>query len=53
VRSLWLSIIVAAAVAIVGGLVFREFLIVIMFGSLAVSNYLTLQQVSGGGGRPW
>ncbi|MCI0361598.1 MAG: M50 family metallopeptidase [Planctomycetaceae bacterium] len=52
VRSLWLSIIVAAAVAVIGGALFREWFIAIMFASLAVSNYLTLQQVSGGG-RPW
>jgi Zn-dependent protease len=55
VRSLWLSVIVAAAVAVIGGILFREMFILIMFGSLAVSSYLTLQQVigGGGGGRPW
>jgi len=54
VRALWLSIIVAAAIAVLGGLVFRDMFIALMFASLAISNYLTLQQVSGGGGgRPW
>jgi len=54
VRSLWLSIIVAAAVAVLGVFLFQELFVAIIFGSLAVSNYLTLKQVSGGGGgRPW
>jgi Zn-dependent protease len=53
VRSLWLSVIVASAVAIAGAIVFQSLFMAIMFASLAVSNYLTLQQAGGGGGRPW
>jgi stage IV sporulation protein FB len=52
-RALWLSIVVAVAMAVVGGVVFRELFVVILFLSLAASNYLTLQQLRGGGGRPW
>jgi Zn-dependent protease len=54
VRSLWLSIIVAAVVAVLGGLLFQNLFVALLFASLAASNYFTLQQVSGGGGgRPW
>jgi stage IV sporulation protein FB len=52
-RALWLSIIVAVVMAVVGGFAFREPFVVILFLSLAASNYLTLQQLRGGGGRPW
>lgn len=52
VRSLWLSVIVGAAVAVVGAIVFQSLLVALLFGSLALSNYFTLQQL-GGGGRPW
>ena len=53
VKSLWLSIIVASGTAFVGGALFRDPFIVLLFISLAVSNYLALQQMTGGGGRPW
>jgi Zn-dependent protease len=52
-RALWLSIIVGVAMAVVGGVVFREIFVVLLFLSLAASNYFTLQQLRGGGGRPW
>jgi stage IV sporulation protein FB len=50
-RSLWLSVIVGAAVALVGALVMEDWFLAILFGLLAASNYQTLQQ--GGGGKPW
>jgi stage IV sporulation protein FB len=54
VRCLWLSIIVAGAVAVIGLLAFQSTFMAIMFASLAASNYFTLQQlIGGGGGRPW
>jgi stage IV sporulation protein FB len=64
VRSLWLSVIVAAFVAVVGGFALGDFFIVVMFGSLAFTSWQLLQQISGrgggfggggygGGGRPW
>ncbi len=52
-RALWLSIIVAVAMAVVGGFVFKELFIVILFLSLAANSYFNLQQLRGGGGRPW
>jgi len=53
-RSLWLSVITGALTAVVGGLAFQSIFMVMLFGSLAYSSYLALQQVGGGGrGRPW
>ena len=55
-RSLWISVVTGAIAAVAGGLLFRAngIFMVLMFGSLAYSSYLALQQVSGGGrGRPW
>jgi stage IV sporulation protein FB len=54
IRALWLSIIVAAAVAVLGAIVIRDLFVVLLFASLAASNYFTLQQTGGGGSsRPW
>lgn len=54
-RSLWLSIITGVVVAIASWVYIDSRFMPLMFGSLAISNYLTLQQISGGGfgGRPW
>ena len=56
-QSLWLSLIVAAALA-VGTLMLGDFFIAILFGSLAFGSWQMLQQISGrgggfGGGNPW
>jgi Zn-dependent protease len=52
-RALWLSIIVGVAVAVIGGWASQSLFVALMFLSLAASNYFTLQQLRGGGGRPW
>lgn len=54
-RSLWLSVIAGAITAVVGGLAFQSLLMLMLFGSMAYSSYLALQQIGGGGGRgrPW
>ena len=51
-RALWLSMIVGGAMAVFGILVMHQGLTAMLFGSLALSSYLTLQQM-GGGRRPW
>jgi stage IV sporulation protein FB len=56
VRALWLSVICAAIVAVLMLFAVQSVFAALLFASLAVSNYLTLQQLSGGGGgggRPW
>jgi stage IV sporulation protein FB len=54
IRALWLSVIVAGIAAIVGGVMLKSMFMALMFASLGISNYLTLQQMGGGGGRrPW
>lgn len=55
VRSLWLSVITGGVVAVASGFYLHDLFLALLFGSLAVSSYLTLQQISGGGfgGRPW
>lgn len=55
VRSLWISVITGGAVAVASGVYLQDWFLALLFGSLAVSNYLTLQQLGGGrfGGRPW
>jgi stage IV sporulation protein FB len=53
-RSLWLSVITGGITAVVGLLAFRSPYMALLFGSLAYSSYLALQQIGGGGrGRPW
>ena len=56
IRSLWLSVITGAALAVAGWIVFHSLLMMLLFGSLAYSSYMALQQMRGGGGfggRPW
>jgi Zn-dependent protease len=50
VRALWLSIYTAGAVAIASFVYLDSRLMPLMFLSLAASNYMTLQQITGGGG---
>ena len=54
-KSLWLSTIVAGAFAAMGVMYWGSPMVGIMFGMLAASNYMSLQQIGGGGrgGRPW
>jgi len=56
VKSLWLSVIAAGAM-VLWGLYLSSFFIAIMFGMMAFQSYMTIQQISGGGGfggrRPW
>ncbi|MFN0021803.1 MAG: site-2 protease family protein [Pirellulaceae bacterium] len=52
-RSLWLSVFTGAVVAVVGFLS-GNMMMGMLFGSMAYSSYLALQQIGGGGrGRPW
>ena len=55
VRCLWLSVITGVVVAVASWLVLQSLFMPLLFASLAASNYMTLQQISGGGsgGRPW
>ncbi|MHB8971177.1 MAG: site-2 protease family protein [Pirellulaceae bacterium] len=55
VRSLQLSIIAAIVVAVAGWMYLDDWFMAFLFASLAASNYMTLQQITGGGtgGRPW
>lgn len=55
VQSLKLSVVTGIAVALGSWLLLHELFMAMLFGSLAASNYMTLQQMSGGGtgGRPW
>lgn len=50
VKSLWISIIAAAAVAIYALTRMHDFFIAIMFGSLAFNSFQTLQAITGRGG---
>ncbi|MCE9528268.1 MAG: site-2 protease family protein [Planctomycetales bacterium] len=53
-RSLWVSVFTGAVAAVAGGFIFSSLYMVMLFGSLAYSSYLALQQIGGGGrGRPW
>ena len=55
VRCLWLSVITGVVVAAASWLFLHSVFMALLFASLAASNYMTLQQISGGGsgGRPW
>lgn len=55
VRCLQLSIITGIVVAIAAWMYLDDWFMALLFASLAASNYMTLQQISGGGagGRPW
>jgi stage IV sporulation protein FB len=48
-RSLWLSVLTGAVVAVVSWLYLHSLFMALLFASLAASNYMTLQQISGGG----
>jgi Zn-dependent protease len=50
-RALWLSVIVGGAMALLA-LTTGQTWTMFLFASLAVSSYMTLQQI-GGGGRQW
>jgi membrane-associated protease RseP (regulator of RpoE activity) len=53
-RALWLSVITGGIMAVFGAFVMQSMFMMIMFGSLALSSWLALQQAGGGGGRrPW
>jgi Zn-dependent protease len=52
VRALWVSVLVGAATAVAALVIFKDTFVAILFASLAVSSYFTLQQMRGGG-RPW
>ncbi len=55
-RSLWVSVFTGGAMAVFGMLYWQSIFVALMFGSLAASSYMALQQMGGGGyggGRPW
>lgn len=59
-RSLMLSLMTSAVVAVIGLLLLESVFMAFLFGSLAFSSWQALQQISGrgggfggGGGRPW
>jgi Zn-dependent protease len=52
-RALWLSVITGAVMAVVSLLLLKQMFTMLLFASLAASSYLTLQQMGGGGRRPW
>jgi stage IV sporulation protein FB len=51
-RALWMSVIVGGAVAAFSLIALQNPYMMMLFASLAVSSYMTLQQL-GGGSRPW
>jgi Zn-dependent protease len=51
-RALWLSMIAGGAMAVFSFLMLHQTFTAMLFASLAVSSYVTLQQM-GGGRRPW
>lgn len=52
-RALWLSVITGGVMAVIGALVMKEMFLMFLFGSLALSSFMTIQQMGGGGRRPW
>jgi stage IV sporulation protein FB len=52
-RALWLSVIAGGAMAVFALLVMQQVFTMMLFASLAVSCYMTLQQMGGAGRRPW
>jgi stage IV sporulation protein FB len=52
-RALWLSVIVGAVVAAFALLKLQQQYLMFLFASLAVSNFFAIQQLGGGGRRPW
>jgi Zn-dependent protease len=55
INALWLSVFVGAAVAVLALMFLHDKMMAMLFGILAVQNYMTLQMFGGGGygGRPW
>ena len=51
-KALWISTVTGGVVAISAALLFQSLYLTMLFGSLAYSSYMALQQM-GGGGRPW
>jgi len=51
-RALWLSVMVGGAMALFSLFALHQVFTMMLFASLAVSSYVTLQQL-GGGRRPW
>ena len=51
-RALWLSVMAGGAMAVFALLVMQQVFTMMLFASLAVSCYMTLQQMGGGGRRP-
>jgi Zn-dependent protease len=51
VKTLWLSTITGAAIAVLSLTMHDSIFVALMFGSLAASSYMALQQTTGG--RPW
>jgi membrane-associated protease RseP (regulator of RpoE activity) len=53
-KALWISTVTGGVVAASAGLLLKDLYLMLLFGSLAYSSYLALQQMGGGGGgRPW
>jgi membrane-associated protease RseP (regulator of RpoE activity) len=52
-QALWVSTVTAGIVAVISALMFKEPFMVLLFGSLAFSSYMALQQLGGGRRRPW
>ena len=52
-RALWLSVITGGVIAVFALMALHSPYMMMLFASLAVSSYLTLQQMGGGGRRPW
>jgi len=51
-KALWISTVTGGVVAISAALLFQSLYLTMLFGSLAYSSYMALQQM-GGGGRSW
>ncbi len=52
-RALWLSVITGGAIALLAMFAIHDIFMAMLFASLAVSSYMALQQMGGGGHRPW
>jgi stage IV sporulation protein FB len=52
-RALWLSVIAGGAMAVFALFIMQQVFTAMLFASLAASCYMTLQQMGGGGHRPW
>lgn len=52
-KALWISTVTGAIIAGLSALLLRELYLTMLFGSLAYSSYMALQQMGGGGRRGW